>query len=157
MKLVFFYLKGKTEPWAEQACEDLEKKINHFFTFERVAVKSKANDRDNAIAKTREETMALLNKFEPNDFVVLFDESGKEYKNSIDFSRAVIDCLGRQSSRIVFVIGGPYGFSDEIKKRANLQWSLSKLTMNHHVAQVVALEQLYRALTIWKGLPYHNS
>jgi 23S rRNA (pseudouridine1915-N3)-methyltransferase len=59
-------------------------------------------------------------------------------------------------SRLVFVIGGAYGFSDEVYARADMKWSLSALTFNHWLAQLAALEQVYRGLTILKGIPYHN-
>lgn len=156
MKLKLLYLKGKEEPWAEDAADKLVKKINQFFPFERLAIKSKSNDRSQADEKKQAESTALLLKIQPSDYVILFDEGGKEHKNSIAFSQTLIQSLGQQSSRIIFVIGGPYGFSDEIKAIARARWSLSSLTMNHHVAQIVALEQIYRALTIWKGIPYHN-
>jgi 23S rRNA (pseudouridine1915-N3)-methyltransferase len=156
MKLKLFYLKGKSESWAEMAASDLEKKISRFFPFAIESVKSKSNDRENAEEKKSQESISLLKKIDSSDYVVLFDEGGKAFKNSIEFSIELVSALGKKSSRIVFVIGGPYGFSEDIRKRSNARWSLSGLTYNHHVAQVVALEQIYRALTIWKGLPYHN-
>ena len=139
------------------ASENLEKKIGHFFTFKRVAIKSKTSDREKAEEKIRKESEALFQHLESSDFVILFDESGREHKGSIDFSNNLIKCLSGKTNRVVFIIGGPYGFSEELKSRANLCWSLSRLTMNHHVAHVVALEQIYRALTIWRGIPYHNT
>jgi 23S rRNA (pseudouridine1915-N3)-methyltransferase len=156
MKLVLLYLKGKPEPWAEEACEDLVKKISRFFQTERISIKSKSLDRDDAVKKKNAEGEALLENLSPSDFVILFDEHGKLAKSSEEFSSHLVKVFSQQRSRFVFVIGGPYGFSDEVLKRADLKLSLSPLTMNHHLAQVTALEQIYRALTIWKGLPYHN-
>ena len=88
--------------------------------------------------------------------MILFDERGKLHKNSRDFSAAIVKAIESGRQRIVFVIGGPYGFSQKAKDRADLLLSLSPLTLNHHVAKVTALEQVYRALTIWKNIKYHN-
>jgi 23S rRNA (pseudouridine1915-N3)-methyltransferase len=156
MKLALFYLKGKTEEWAEEAGDDYAKKISHFFSFERTSLKSRSSDRENAQEKKSAEAEALLKKLSSTDMLVLFDEGGKIFKDSEDFSRELVKLIAQKSNRLVFAIGGPYGFDESVKKRARAQWSLSGLTMNHHLAQVAALEQIYRALTIWKGLPYHN-
>jgi 23S rRNA (pseudouridine1915-N3)-methyltransferase len=156
MKIEFLYLKGKSSAWAEDAANDYVTKIEKFFSFSRIALKSKSSDRDHSADKTAADSNAILAKLSDSDTVILFDESGKTFKNSVEFSKELIKFLGRQSPKVVFIIGGPYGFSEEIKNRAQARWSLSPLTMNHHVAQVAALEQIYRALTIWRGLPYHN-
>lgn len=156
MNIALIYIKGKTEPWAEDANELYAKKINRFLPFERIAVKAKSLDRDNASEKKTVESNALLAHVEKSDVLVIFDEAGKKIKNSHDFSANLVNLLGRQARRTVFGIGGAYGFSDQAKKSAQEIWSLSPLTMNHHLAQLAALEQIYRALTIWKNFPYHN-
>lgn len=157
MKLTIFYLKGKAESWADAASDEFLKKISRYFQVERVAIKSKSLDRDDAEAKKASEGEALLQKLSPSDYVILFDEKGKLAKDSKEFSAQLIKALGQQRTRFVFVIGGPYGFSANVLTRADMKLSLSPLTMNHHVAQVAGLEQIYRAITIWKGVPYHNA
>jgi 23S rRNA (pseudouridine1915-N3)-methyltransferase len=156
MKLELWYLKGKPEAWADQACDEYVEKLARFFDFTRVAIKSKSLDREDAEAKIKMECDAVISKLADRDLLVLFDESGRTFKTSLEFSAELVKILGQQSRRVVFLIGGPYGFNHEIRERARARWSLGGLTMNHHVAQVVALEQIYRGLTIWKGLPYHN-
>jgi 23S rRNA (pseudouridine1915-N3)-methyltransferase len=156
MKLELVYLRGQSCDWAEAAAQEYAQKISYFFKFERTMLKSKSGDRDQADEKRRAEANALLGHFARTDYVVLFDEKGKTFSSSMEFSAALIKCLGSSSPKVSFVIGGPYGFDSSVRERANAVWSLSDLTMNHHVAQVAALEQIYRALTIWKGLPYHN-
>lgn len=153
---VFYYLKGKTEPWAGAAADEYVKKISYFFKFEKAAIKSKSEARDNADSKKRAEATSLLAKIEPQDFLILFDEAGKTFKNSREFSRELVRVIEGAYPRVVFTIGGPYGFDTSVQNRAQAKWSLSGLTMNHHIAQIAALEQIYRGLTIWKGLPYHN-
>lgn len=156
MKIALIYLKGKTEPWSEEACENYAKKIAGYLPFERIAVKAKSLDRDNAAEKKNLEAEALMRKTQKSDLVILFDENGREFKSSHEFSNAFVQMLGRQSKRVVFAIGGAYGFTEDARQQAQAVWSLSPLTMNHHLAQVTALEQIYRALTIWKNFPYHN-
>lgn len=156
MRLTLYHLKGKAEPWADQAATDLAAKISAFLPFESVAIKSRSADRDNLKEKRRGEADALLKKIEPSDTLVLLDEGGREFKSSEDFSSVLIKLLGRQGGRVVLAMGGPYGFDLSVYARAQEKWSLSRLTMNHHVARIVALEQIYRAFAIWKGLPYHN-
>ena len=156
MKGCLFYLKGKAEPWADIAAAEYAEKISRFIPFTREPLKSKSADRANADEKKRAEAEAVLSKINPRDNVILFDESGQKFKNSEEFSRELIKIISSGSQRVVLVIGGPYGFSEKVMVRAQSRWSLSGLTMNHHVAQIVALEQIYRAMTIWKGIPYHN-
>ena len=96
----------------------------------------------------------ILDKIQPSDTVVLLDEHGKQFR-SIELA----DWLQRKqlnSRRLVFVIGGPYGFSQEVYKRANEQISLSPLTFSHQMVRLVFTEQIYRACTIIKGEPYHH-
>lgn len=96
----------------------------------------------------------ILEKIQPSDTVVLLDEHGKQFR-SIELA----DWLQRKqqtSRRLVFVIGGPYGFSQEVYKRANEQISLSPLTFSHQMVRLVFTEQIYRACTIIKGEPYHH-
>jgi 23S rRNA (pseudouridine1915-N3)-methyltransferase len=157
MKIVFYYLSGKKSDWSEQVSDEYLKKLSRYFEVEKTAVKSVSEGRENSKEKQKYEAEALLKKIQAKDYVVLFDEAGKLAKNSVDFSKLLISILSNQNQRIVFVIGGPYGFADDIKKRAQLKLSLGPLTMNHHLALVVALEQVYRAITIWKNIPYHNS
>jgi 23S rRNA (pseudouridine1915-N3)-methyltransferase len=156
MRGSLLFIKGQSEPWAEAACDVYVKKLNAFLKFERRALKAKELGRKNSDEKKKLESQIIIDEIEKSDTVVLFDESGRAFKNSRDFSNRFVSILGRQSQRVVFVIGGPYGCSEQLKSKAHEIWSLSSLTLNHHLAQVTALEQIYRAFTIWKNLPYHN-
>jgi 23S rRNA (pseudouridine1915-N3)-methyltransferase len=98
----------------------------------------------------------LLSVLAKDDFIVLFDERGKTF-NSIEFSKKVENILSSSKRRGVFIIGGAYGVSDEVRARAQLVVTLSPMVMNHLLAQTVALEQIYRAFTILKNTPYHNA
>lgn len=104
--------------------------------------------------KTQEGTI-LLGEIDKSDYVVLLDEHGKEF-TSIEFSRYIEKKMTTVSKRLVFVVGGPYGFSNEVKERANEKISLSKMTFSHEMIRLIFTEQLYRAMTIINNEPYHH-
>ena len=155
MKWVLFDFKSANEAWFEQAEVVYLKKINHFVKFEILHLKSNKMDREQAEQKIKFEEAKLLEKLTSDDYVVLFDEKGKKL-DSLEFARMVE--LGSQSGkkRGVLIIGGAYGISETIKKRASITVSLASFTMNHLVAETVVLEQFYRAHTIMNRIPYHN-
>ncbi|MDB9712532.1 23S rRNA (pseudouridine(1915)-N(3))-methyltransferase RlmH, partial [Flavobacteriaceae bacterium] len=90
-----------------------------------------------------------------NEFIVLLDENG-EHKTSIDFSKFIQKKLNSGIKSLTFIIGGPYGFSNEIKTISNQQISLSKMTFSHEMVRLFFTEQLYRAFSILKNEPYHH-
>lgn len=96
----------------------------------------------------------ILKKIEAADTVVLLDEHGKEFR-SVELA-AWMEKKQQSVRKLVFVIGGPYGFSPEVYARANEKISLSKLTFSHQMVRLIFVEQLYRACTILKGEPYHH-
>lgn len=156
MKLVLYNLATAKEPWAQEAAGLYCQKISHFNSFEIHTLKAKKSSRDEADLKRKEESELILSNLSADDFVVLFDERGKTF-NSIEFAKKIEHILSSSKKRAVFIIGGAYGVDDEVRKRAQLVVSLSPFVMNHLLAQTVALEQIYRAFTIIKNLPYHNS
>ncbi len=155
MKLAFVFVGGHKEAWLKELSEGYQKKISFYFKAEIVRLKPSQLGRESSEVKLKQECASILDLIEPNDFLVLCDERGKSL-TSQKFSEQFVKWCETQKSRIVFVIGGAYGANDELKKRANFQLSLSELTFNHHLAQLVILEQVYRGISIWKNLPYHN-
>ena len=97
----------------------------------------------------------LLSKLQPADFLVLWDEKGKEY-TSVQFSQFFVKQMNSGLKNLVFVVGGAYGFSDEVYARANHQMAISRFTLPHQLIRVFILEQIYRGYTIIKGEPYHH-
>ena len=156
MKLKFLILEGKSPAWVTDARREYQAKISPFVPFEIKLLKSPNADRDSAAVKPRLEADLILRELDDKDMLVLFDERGKLSKTSEDFAANLSRVLESGKSTVVFCIGGPYGFADEVRKRSQMQWSLSPLTMNHWIAGLMALEQLYRGLTILRGIPYHN-
>jgi len=97
----------------------------------------------------------LLKKIVPTDFVVLLDDKGKEF-TSIQFAQYLESSFNQSIKNICFVVGGAYGFSDAVYKRANAKLSLSKMTFSHQIIRAIFYEQLYRAFTIIRKEPYHH-
>ncbi len=115
-------------------------------------VKAKFSD-GNLLKK--EEGKVLLAKFAPDDYLVLLDEHGQEF-NSPGLARWLERRLTASNRKMVFLIGGAFGFSPDVYARANEQIALSQLTFSHQMVRLFFLEQLYRALTILRNEPYHN-
>jgi 23S rRNA (pseudouridine1915-N3)-methyltransferase len=104
----------------------------------------KASDRD------------IINKLlKPNDHLVIMDEKGKEY-SSTGFSAFLQKCFNEVGGNLIFLIGGAYGFHDDIYARANAKISLSQMTFTHQMVRLIFAEQLYRAMTILRNEPYHH-
>lgn len=155
MKLVLAHVSSAREPWADAASELYLKKISAFFPMSEEALKPKKAAREDAVLKRQTDSETLLASLKPDDYVILFDEKGKTF-DSVAFSKTMEQALSSSKKRIVFLIGGAYGVNENVKTRAQKVVSLSPLTFNHLLAKTVALEQIYRALTILRGLPYHN-
>ena len=135
--------------------DDYAGRITHYMPFDIVTIpelrqtKSLSEEQQKAA-----EGELILKQIQPSDTVVLLDEHGKELR-SIELARW-LEQKQHTARRLVFVIGGPYGFSPEVYARANETLSLSRLTFSHQMVRLVFTEQLYRACTIIKGEPYHH-
>lgn len=97
----------------------------------------------------------ILKILEKSDFLVLMDEKGKTF-SSVEFSKYIQNHMLSGRKRVIFVIGGAYGFSQDVYQRANGKVALSKMTFSHQMVRLIFVEQLYRAMTILKGEPYHH-
>ena len=155
MKFVLLHLSTAQEDWCDEAVAFYTKKLKHFVDFEVVALKPKKASRGAQATKKTEEAETLLAYLKDGDLLVLFDERGKNL-TSEKFSDQVRQLHDSGKRRVIFLIGGAYGVEDSVKKRAQVLVALAPFVMNHLIAKVVALEQIYRAFTIMKGLPYHN-
>ena len=134
---------------------DYTERIGHYMPFEIVTIPELKNTKNLSESQQKEqEGELILGKLQPSDTVVLMDEHGKEYR-SIEFAQWI---QKKQNTvrRLIFVIGGPYGFSQPVYDRANEMISLSKMTFSHQMVRLVFTEQIYRACTIIKGEPYHH-
>lgn len=155
MKLAFVFVGGQKEAWLEELSDSYEKKLKYFCPTEIIRIKPSKQGRASAEQKLADETEALMKVIKKDDLLVVCDEKG-EMLSSVKLSGKLVKMFERGRPRVVILIGGAFGFGSEIRDRADWLWSFSPLTLNHHLAQAVALEQVYRAFTIWKNLPYHN-
>lgn len=155
MKISFLYIESQKEDWSHKAQDLYFEKLKRFCEFEYIRIKSPAIPRQKREHKVQEEAKLILSKIKEHDALILFDETGKSM-DSIEFSKQLELAIEANPKRVVFLIGGAFGVAEEIRRKAHKTVSLSKMVMNHHVAMVMALEQIYRAFTIIHGIPYHN-
>ena len=135
--------------------EDYSERISHYMPFEIVTIPELRNTKNLSEEQQKiSEGDLILRQIQPSDTVVLLDEHGKEFR-SIEYARW-LQQKQQTARRLVFVIGGPYGFSDAVYSRSNEKISLSKMTFSHQMGRLIFTEQLYRACTIIKGEPYHH-
>jgi 23S rRNA (pseudouridine1915-N3)-methyltransferase len=135
--------------------DDYTERIGHYQSFGIITIPELKNTKSltEEQQKTREGEL-ILRQLQPGDHVVLLDEHGKEMR-SVEFA-TWIEKRQQTVRRLVFIIGGPYGFSEEVYQRCNEKISLSKMTFSHQMVRLIFTEQLYRACTIIRGEPYHH-
>lgn len=134
---------------------DYTKRIGHYMPFDIITIPELKNTKNLTEQQQKQMEGDLIAKqLQPSDTVVLLDEHGSEFR-SVEFARW-IEQKRNTSRRLVFIIGGPYGFSDRIYDRANEKISLSKMTFSHQMVRLIFTEQIYRACTIINGEPYHH-
>lgn len=155
MKFILLTCATASESWSEEASELYQKKISPFIPFEVKELKVKKSSRDDREHRIQTDSDQILNEIKPDDYVIVFDERGEQF-DSRKFSHKIGQILNSGKKRTLFVIGGAYGVDQRVRDRAQLKVSFSKMVMNHLVAQTVAMEQIYRAFTILRNLPYHN-
>lgn len=155
MSIRLLTIQSSKNSWLEQASAEFSEKINHFHKFEMVALKSAKKHREDSSLKKKEESELILKQLKDDDYVVLFDERGQAV-DSKQFSEAIRKIQLSGTKRISFIIGGAFGVDEQLKKRAQKTIKLSDFVLNHHVAMLVSLEQIYRAFTIIHNKPYHN-
>ena len=136
--------------------EDYASRVKHYIGFEINIIPELKNTKNLSIDQQKQqEGELILRQLLPSDSVVLLDEHGKEL-GSVDFSKYLEQKMQTTNKRLVFVVGGPYGFSPDVYNRANDKLSLSRMTFSHQMVRLIFVEQLYRAMTIMRGEPYHH-
>jgi 23S rRNA (pseudouridine1915-N3)-methyltransferase len=154
---VKFLVIGKTDDERLQSLiADYEKRLKHYLPFEiEVIPDLKKTKNLSEIQQKEAEGKLILSRLALSDFVVLLDENGKSF-SSVGFSDWLQKQLLTGRKNLIFLIGGPYGFSEEIYNRAQSKISLSEMTFSHQMVRLIFVEQLYRACTILKNEPYHH-
>lgn len=147
---------GKTATgYVREGIEEYLKRLKHYIPFTVETVPDVRGGKLSEEQQKRLEGERILSLLRPADRVVLLDENGSEY-TSEKFAERLQKHMASGLKRLVFVIGGPYGFSPEVYGRADGKLSLSKMTLNHEMVRMFFVEQVYRAMTILRGEPYHH-
>lgn len=156
MKITLLVI-GKTDAaYLGEGIGEYVKRLNHYISFE-IEVIPDIRKKSNMTATQQKITEGelILTKLQPGKELHLFDENGSQF-TSHEFARFLERKMASGLKELVLVVGGPYGFSDEVYKNAASKISLSKLTFSHQMVRLLCVEQIYRAFTILKGEPYHH-
>ena len=156
MKITLLMI-GKTDlSYLKEGIDVFVKRLKHYVPFEMKIIQDIKNSKNRSFEqqKTKEGEL-ILQQISKSDDVILMDEKGKEFSSRL-FSEWIEKKMIAGTRNLVFVIGGPYGFSDEVYRRANGKIALSRMTFSHQMVRLIFVEQIYRAMSIMKGEPYHH-
>lgn len=156
MKIILLVVGKTNDSYLSKAILDYENRLKHYIPIQIKLIPDIKNTKNMPFEVQKEKSCESILKFiQDSDEVVLLDERGKEF-TSVQFADFMEKKMSTVSKRMVFVIGGPYGFSESLYSRSNGKLSVSKMTFSHQMIRVIFIEQLYRAMTIIKGEPYHH-
>ena len=156
MKFALLVVGRTVEKHYITAINDYVERIKHYTPFDMEVIPELKNTKSLSMEQQKEEEGELILKaLQPGDVVVLLDEHGKEFR-SIEFAEWAEKKMHTVNKRLVFIIGGPYGFSKDVYAAAQEKISLSKMTFSHQMIRLIFVEQLYRAMNILAGGPYHH-
>lgn len=156
MEICILSIGKISSPWIQKGIELFESRLNRYIKYNSIIIPDVKNSR-NPTKEIQKETEgnAILSQLSATDIVVLMDEKGKEY-TSREFSDWIQRQMNSGRKRLLIIIGGPYGFSEQVYSRADTKIALSKMTFTHEMAKLILTEQLYRGMTILRGEPYHH-
>ncbi|MDE6144763.1 MAG: 23S rRNA (pseudouridine(1915)-N(3))-methyltransferase RlmH [Muribaculaceae bacterium] len=156
MKLLLMAVGKTTQPIIRQGIDQYLGRLRHYLPVDIEIIADVKRTAALTFEKQKEmEGEAMLRRIEPGDRLILLDENGKEM-TSREFARFMEKQMASGVKRLVFAVGGPYGFSPAVYQRADSKLSLSRMTFNHEMVRLFFAEQLYRAQTILRGEPYHH-
>ena len=155
MKITLLVVGKTTDQRLQTLIEDYQQRLKHYIPFEMVVIPDLRNAK--ALTQTQikeQEGIEILRRITPSMDVILLDEHGREYR-SIEYAQWIQKKMAAGRD-VIFIVGGPYGFSPAVYERANGKISLSKMTFSHQMIRLFFTEQIYRAMTILRGEPYHH-
>ncbi len=156
MKTTLLVVGRTVEQHFITAIDDYVQRTRRYFSFDMEVIPELKNTKSLTVEQQKEKEGELICKsFQPGDVIVLLDEGGKEMR-SVEFADYMKQKMNTVNKRLVFVIGGPYGFSPKVYQMASEKLSLSRMTFSHQMIRLIFVEQLYRAMTILNGGPYHH-
>lgn len=156
MKIVLLTIGNTSERYLVDGIQHYQNRLKHYMPFEIIEIPNikKAKNLSKTELK-KKEGLLITQYIQSTDYVILLDDKGKT-SSSLEFAQKLESWLNSGKKRLLFVVGGAYGFSDEIYRKASKKCSLSKMTFSHQMVRLFFSEQLYRAFTILKNEPYHH-
>lgn len=156
MKTLLLVVGKTVEKHYIAAINDYVERTKHYISFDIEVIPELKNTKNMSMEQQKEkEGELILKAIQPGDVIILLDEAGKEMR-SVEFATWMERKLNTVNKRLVFIIGGPYGFSPTVYAAASEKLSLSKMTFSHQMIRLIFVEQLYRAMNILNGGPYHH-
>lgn len=156
MKTTLIVVGRTVEPHFITAIADYTQRTRRYLSFDIEVIPELKNTKSlTAEVQKEKEGDLILKALQPGDVVVLLDEGGKEMR-SMEFAEYMRQKMNTVNRRLVFIIGGPYGFAPKVYAAAHEKLSMSRMTFSHQMIRLIFVEQLYRAMTILNGSPYHH-
>jgi 23S rRNA (pseudouridine1915-N3)-methyltransferase len=156
VKILLLTIGNTDKRYMKEGIDDYVKRLSFYIPFETKVIPDLKNRSTLSVELQKDkEGQLILNQVVTGDVVILLDERGSEF-TSIEFSRWIEKKMNAGTRQLVFVIGGPYGFSKRVYQRSDHKISLSQLTFSHQMVRMIFVEQVYRAMTIIKNEPYHH-
>ena len=156
MKIILFEVGKTNKQYLIEEISDYQKRLKHYMSLEIVEIPNIKNKKNLSWEEiTKKEGNMILTQIKSSDYLVLLDDKGKQF-TSVEFSNKLRQWMLNRTKRLIFVIGGAYGFSKEIYNRGNEKLSLSRMTFSHQMVRLFFVEQLYRGYTILNNQPYHH-
>lgn len=156
MKIELMVVGKTVSRYLQEGIDNYVKRTSHYVPFSITYLPDIKSTKSLTEERQKElEGEAMLSQMQPGDYLVLLDERGKEF-TSREFAAFIDKKMVTVPKRLIFLVGGPYGFSKAVYARADDKISLSKMTFSHEMVRLFFVEQLYRAMTILRGEPYHH-
>ena len=156
MKIVLLTIGKTSEKYLIEGIAQYQKRLKHYTQFEMLEILNIKNAKNFSIAELmKKEGELILKQLERSDHLVILDDKGRD-STSLKFSEKLQNWMLSGKKRLVFVVGGAYGFSEQVYTRGNEKISLSKMTFSHQMVRLFFIEQIYRAYTMLNNEPYHH-
>lgn len=156
MKTILLVVGRTTDKHFLASIEEYVSRVNHYMPFSIEVIPELKDTKKLSEQEQKQRESELIQKtLQPSDYLVLLDEHGTEYR-SVEFAQWIQKKLASSPRRLIFLVGGPYGFANNIYEIAKEKISISKMTFSHQMIRLLFVEQIYRAMTILNGEPYHH-
>ncbi len=156
MEILLLTVGKTTRQYVKDGIEDFSTRLKRYIQYSIVCLPDvKTSKALSESVQKEKEGESILGYLNPSDYVVILDEHGREY-TSVEFASFISKTMLSGRKRLIFVVGRPYGFSPKVYERADSKISLSKMTFTHEMVRMFFTEQVYRAMTILRGEPYHH-